>query len=190
MTGAGGSIGSELCRQILAYGPAALLLVERSEPLLFVIEQELRSDPNGTALIPMVADITRPARMRAIFEQYRPHVIFHAAAHKHVPMMEHQPAEAIYNNVFGTALLADLALEFAVARFVLISTDKAVNPTNLLGATKRIAELYVQSLATREAATKFMAVRFGNVLGSSGSVVPTFERQIAAAGRSPSRTAT
>jgi len=174
VTGAGGSIGSELCRQIVAYGPAALVLLDRSEPLLFTVEQELRANANGAELIPTVADITRPARMRAIFEQHRPQVIFHAAAHKHVPMMELQPAEAIYNNVFGTALVADLALEFGVSRFVFISTDKAVNPTNVLGATKRLAEQYVQSLATRESVTKFMAVRFGNVVGSSGSVVPAF----------------
>lgn len=182
VTGAGGSIGSELCRQILHYGPAALVFLDRSEPLLFVIEQELRAQLSATSLVPTVADITRPNRMRRIFEEVHPHVVFHAAAHKHVPMMEAQPGEAIYNNVFGTALMADLAMEFAAERFVLISTDKAVNPTNVMGATKRLAETYVQSLATRESETKFMAVRFGNVLGSSGSVVPTFERQIAAGG--------
>ena len=182
VTGAGGSIGSELCRQILAYGPAALVFLDRSEPLLFVIEQELRAHHGATSLIPTVADVTRPSRMRRIFEEFRPQVVFHAAAHKHVPMMEEQPGEAIYNNVFGTALLADLAMEFAAERFVLISTDKAINPTNVMGATKRLAEKYVQSLTTRQSQTKFMAVRFGNVLGSSGSVVPIFERQIAAGG--------
>jgi FlaA1/EpsC-like NDP-sugar epimerase len=182
VTGAGGSIGSELCRQILAFQPAVLILVERSEPQLFVIEQELRAEPNSAAVHPVVADITRRPRMREIFRHFRPHVVFHAAAHKHVPMMESQPEEAIRNNVFGTALLADMAIDHGVERFVLVSTDKAVNPTNVMGATKRLAEMYLQSLSTRQSTTKFMAVRFGNVLGSSGSVVPTFERQIAAGG--------
>ena len=182
VTGAGGSIGSELCRQILSFGPSALILVERSEPQLFVIEQELRGQKNAATLLPIVGDVTRRDQMLEIFRRFRPHVIFHAAAHKHVPMMELQPQEAIRNNVFGTALLADLAVEYAVERFVLISTDKAVNPTNVMGATKRLAEMYIQSLATTPARTKFMAVRFGNVLGSSGSVVPTFKQQIAAGG--------
>ncbi len=182
VTGAGGSIGSELCRQIMTYGPATLIFLDRSEPQLFVIEQELRARNDSVALVSVVADIARPARMRKIFDCYRPQVVFHAAAHKHVPLMELQPEEAISNNLFGTALLADLADEFGVDRFVLISSDKAVNPTNVMGATKRAAELYVQSLATMETSTKYMAVRFGNVLGSSGSVVPTFERQIANGG--------
>ncbi|MDQ6859634.1 MAG: polysaccharide biosynthesis protein [Verrucomicrobiota bacterium] len=182
VTGAGGSIGSELCRQIMSYDPAALVFLDRSEPQLFVIEQELRARNEGVALTSIVADIARPNRMRNIFRCYRPQVVFHAAAHKHVPLMELQPEEAIYNNIFGTALVADLASEFKVERFVLISSDKAVNPTNVMGATKRAAELYVQSLATKQTQTKFMAVRFGNVLGSSGSVVPTFERQIANGG--------
>ncbi len=182
VTGAGGSIGSELCRQILTFNPAALVLVERSEPQLFVIEQELRGTDESVSILPVVGDITRRARMREIFHRFRPHVVFHAAAHKHVPMMESQPEEAIRNNVFGTALLADLAIEYGVERFVLVSTDKAVNPTNVMGATKRLAEMYLQSQSTRKTGTKFMAVRFGNVLGSSGSVVPTFERQIAAGG--------
>ena len=182
VTGAGGSIGSELCRQILSFGPAALVCVERSEPQLYVIEQELRDQTRGAAFLPVVGDITRRSRMRELFRRFRPEVIFHAAAHKHVPMMELQPEEAIRNNVFGTALLADLAIEHGVERFIFISTDKAVNPTNVMGATKRLAEMYLQSLATRNVRTKFMAVRFGNVLGSSGSVVPTFERQIAAGG--------
>ena len=174
VTGAGGSIGSELCRQILSYQPAELILVERSEPGLFLIEQELLGGHPGATVVPVVGDITQRGRMREVFRRFRPHVVFHAAAHKHVPMMEQQPGEAIRNNVFGTALLAELAVECDVDRFVLISTDKAVNPTNVMGATKRLAELYVQSLTTRRARTKFMAVRFGNVLGSSGSVVPTF----------------
>ena len=182
VTGAGGSIGSELCRQILTFNPAALVLVERSEPQLFVIEQELRGTAGSASILPVVVDITRLPRMREIFLRFRPHVVFHAAAHKHVPMMESQPEEAIRNNVFGTAQLADLAIEYAVERFVFVSTDKAVNPTNVMGATKRLAEMYLQAQTTRRTGTKFMAVRFGNVLGSSGSVVPTFERQIAAGG--------
>ena len=182
VTGAGGSIGSELCRQILAFHPAVLVLVERSEPQLFLIEQELGGAQNGEVVVPVVADVTHGARMREIFRRFRPHAVFHAAAHKHVPMMEAQPAEAIRNNVFGTAHLAELAIEHGVERFVLISTDKAVNPTSVMGATKRFAEIYLQSLTTRAHRTKFMAVRFGNVLGSSGSVVPTFTRQIAAGG--------
>jgi FlaA1/EpsC-like NDP-sugar epimerase len=182
VTGAGGSIGSELCRQILSYQPAELILVERSEPQLFLIEQELRDSHPGMTVVPVVGDITHRGRMREVFKRVRPDVVFHAAAHKHVPMMELQPGEAIRNNVFGTALMAELAVEAGVDRFVLISTDKAVNPTNVMGATKRLAELYVQSLSTRKVRTKFMAVRFGNVLGSSGSVVPTFTRQIATGG--------
>lgn len=182
VTGAGGSIGSELCRQILSYEPAELVLVERSEPQLFAIEQELLGSFSRNVVLPVVADVTQRGRMREIFRRFRPHLVFHAAAHKHVPMMESQPGEAIRNNVFGTALLAELAIEHGVDRFLLVSTDKAVNPTNVMGATKRLAELYVQSLTTRSLRTKFMAVRFGNVLGSSGSVVPTFTRQIAAGG--------
>ena len=182
VTGAGGSIGSELCRQILSFGPSALLLVERSEPQLFVIEQELNEGRADETVVAIIADIGNRDRMTAIFRRFSPQVIFHAAAHKHVPMMEAQPAEAIRNNVFGTAQLAELAIAQGVGRFVLISTDKAVNPTSVMGATKRLAEIYIQSLLTRSHSTKFMAVRFGNVLGSSGSVVPTFTRQIRAGG--------
>ena len=182
VTGAGGSIGSELCRQILSFGPARLLLVERSEPQLFAIEQELRAAPHGDVVVPLVADIGNRARMREIFRRFQPAAVFHAAAHKHVPMMEMQPDEAIRNNVLATAQLGELAIESGVERFVFISTDKAVNPTSVMGATKRLAEIYLQSLAPRAPKTKFMAVRFGNVLGSSGSVVPIFTRQIAAGG--------
>ncbi len=182
VTGAGGSIGGELCRQIAAYAPRQLLLVERSEFLLFQIEQELITAGTGTTLVPLVADITREERMRDIFQQFAPEIVFHAAAHKHVPMMEHQPAEAFRNNTLGTRTLARLAMEFSVQRFILISTDKAINPTNVMGATKRMAELHLQALQTTTTRTKFMAVRFGNVLGSSGSVIPTFNRQIAAGG--------
>ena len=182
VTGAGGSIGSELCRQILTFGPARLVLVERSEPQLFVIEQELRAIVADDIVEAMVGDVTRRDRMREVFRRFQPEIVFHAAAHKHVPLMESQPEEAIRNNIFGTAQLADLAIEHGVEHFVLISTDKAVNPTNVMGATKRVAELYLQSLAAAGSATKFQAVRFGNVLGSSGSVVPTFTRQIAEGG--------
>jgi FlaA1/EpsC-like NDP-sugar epimerase len=183
VTGAGGSIGSELCRQILVYSPAHLILLDRSEPSLFQIEQELIKVGQGSRIIPAVADITNTARLREILSLHRPSVIFHAAAHKHVPMMEHQPGEAIHNNAFGTANLANLALELGVERFVMISTDKAINPTSVMGATKRLAEMYIQSLhAANPGKTKFMTVRFGNVLGSSGSVIPLFRRQIADGG--------
>lgn len=183
VTGAGGSIGSELCRQIGAYRPDRLLLVDQAEPQLFAIEQELISLGHRRRIVPLVADVLDANRMEQIFAAYRPEVIFHAAAHKHVPMMERQPGEAIKNNSLATAQLAEFALEFGVDRFVLISTDKAINPTSVMGATKRLAEQYVQSLQTAVAGgTKFMAVRFGNVLGSSGSVVPIFSRQIAEGG--------
>jgi FlaA1/EpsC-like NDP-sugar epimerase len=182
VTGAGGSIGGELCRQILSFQPAVLLLIERSEPHVFAIEQELVASYPDTSIMALVVDVTSAVRMRTIFSRFRPQAIFHAAAHKHVPMMEHQPAEAVRNNVFGTALVAEMAIEHGVERFIFISTDKAVNPSSVMGATKRCAEIYLQSLTTRSGATKFMAVRFGNVLGSSGSVVPTFAKQIAAGG--------
>lgn len=182
VTGAGGSIGSELCRQILAFNPSRLLLIERSEPHLFAIEQELLASARDTLIVPLVEDVTCATRMRAVFNTFQPEVIYHAAAHKHVPMLESQPAEAIRNNVLGTALVANMAVEHGVGRFVLISTDKAVHPTSAMGATKRCAEIYIQSLATRSPITKFSAVRFGNVLGSSGSVALTFAKQIAAGG--------
>ena len=183
VTGAGGSIGSELCRQILRAGPRQLLLLERSEVQLFQIEQELLEQGGRNIIVPLVADVADPCRVREIFQRHRPSVLFHAAAHKHVPMMEGQPSEAIRNNSFGTANLARLAHEFQVDRFVLISTDKAINPTNVMGASKRMAEIFLQAFqATHPSPTRFMAVRFGNVLGSSGSVVPTFQKQIAAGG--------
>jgi FlaA1/EpsC-like NDP-sugar epimerase len=183
VTGAGGSIGSELCRQIASYQPERLLLVERSEPQAFQIEQELIRAGHGPIIVPLVADILDAGRMKEIFARYAPQVVFHAAAHKHVPMMEHQPGEAIRNNSLGTAQLAELALEFGVERFILISSDKAINPTSVMGATKRLAEMYIQALAAAfPGKTKFIAVRFGNVLGSSGSVIPVFQRQIAEGG--------
>ena len=183
VTGAGGSIGSELCRQIAAFEPERLLLVEQSEVQLFAIEQELISLGFGGAIVPLIADIVDEPQMRAILREHRPDILFHAAAHKHVPMMERQPGEAIKNNFIGTARLAELALAHDVGKFVLISTDKAVNPTSAMGATKRLAEIYLQGLSAKSPqGTRFIAVRFGNVLGSSGSVVPTFTRQIAAGG--------
>ena len=283
VTGAGGSIGSELCRQIASYAPRQLLLVERSEFLLFQIEQELIDLGLASNITTLVADITDPERIEGIFQRFKPQVIFHAAAHKHVPMMEQQPAEAFANNTLGTRLLANIALAHRVEHFVLISSDKAINPTNVMGATKRMAKLYLQALqalqgkgqeakgkgqenggpsfseasafagpmadmtagsssrfatggkgvsldldlkpqassltpllatanpvcpvdaswhpgvrppacaganvhgsgalsVAKPRQTKFMAVRFGNVLGSSGSVIPTFKKQIAAGG--------
>jgi len=183
VTGAGGSIGSELCRQIASLGPSQLLLVERCEVQAFQIEQELLRLGSGAAVMPLVADILDDERMRRIFDRCRPQLVFHAAAHKHVPMMEHQPFEAFRNNALGTKRIAKLSAEFGVERFVLISTDKAIKPTNAMGATKRLAELCLQALQRENPiGTKYMAVRFGNVLGSSGSVIPTFKRQIADGG--------
>ena len=183
VTGAGGSIGSELCRQIATYQPACLVLLDRSEPQLFQIEQDLIGLGHGQRILSLVADILDLARMKEIFARVAPEVIFHAAAHKHVPMMESQPGEAVRNNTLGTAQLADLCLEFGVDRFILISSDKAINPTSVMGATKRLAEIYIQALyAAHSNQTKFMAVRFGNVLGSSGSVIPMFQKQIAQGG--------
>jgi FlaA1/EpsC-like NDP-sugar epimerase len=183
VTGAGGSIGSELCRQIAAFHPRRLLLVEQSEVQLFQIEQQLIKLGYGDIIVPIIADILDQPRMRAVLRWYKPAVIFHAAAHKHVTMMEIQPGEAIKNNALGTASLAAMAVAHGVDRFVMISTDKAVNPTSVMGASKRLAEVFLQSFAREfPGRTKFAAVRFGNVLGSSGSVVPIFERQIAEGG--------
>lgn len=183
VTGAGGSIGSELCRQISKYDPGCLVLIERSEVSMFAIEQELIQSKPNCQIVPRVTDILDKARLECCFKELRPEVVFHAAAHKHVPMMESQPAEAIRNNSIGTALLAEAALEAGVERFVLISTDKAINPTSVMGTTKRLAEVFLQSLhAANPSRTRFMAVRFGNVLGSSGSVIPIFKKQIAAGG--------
>lgn len=190
VTGAAGSIGSELCRQVLRFSPAKLIMVDQAETPLFFVEREFlasqRASLNGAhrpeQLVACMADIRDKARMSAIFETHKPDVVFHAAAYKHVPLMEKNPAEAVHNNVVGTQTVADLACENNVSAFVLISTDKAVNPTSVMGATKRITELYVDSLARRQPSdgpqTKFCAVRFGNVLGSNGSVVPIFREQI------------
>ncbi len=184
VTGAGGSIGSELCRQIAACNPSRLLLVEQSEAALFVIEQELISLGMGAIIQPVIADVLDRARVVQILSRYKPSLIFHAAAHKHVYLMERQPAEALKNNSLGTLLLAEEAVAHGVETFLAISTDKAINPTNIMGASKRLAELMLQGLHTSGHAgkTRLMAVRFGNVLGSSGSVVPIFKQQIAAGG--------
>lgn len=177
VTGAGGSIGSEICRQLLNFEPARLILVERAENNLFQIDRELQAKASSTEIIPCIADVTDADRMRKIFASYRPEVLFHAAAHKHVPMMEYNPGEAIKNNSFGTRLLADMAHEFELQSFVLISTDKAVNPTSVMGLSKQLAENYIHALS-QVSHTRFIAVRFGNVLGSVGSVVPIFQEQI------------
>jgi FlaA1/EpsC-like NDP-sugar epimerase len=181
ITGAGGSIGSEVCRQVRRFGPAALVLVERAENALFQIHRELEGREGSGRLVPCLADIGDAARIRALLAAHRPTVIFHAAAHKHVPMMEWNPGEAVKNNVIGTRVLADAAHEAGVGRFVMISTDKAVNPSSVMGASKRIAEMYVQALSQRSH-TRFVTVRFGNVLGSAGSVIPIFREQIAGGG--------
>lgn len=200
VTGAGGSIGSEICRQTMKFCPSRIILLDRAENALFEIDRELRERWVGAEIVPVVADICDAKRIARIFNSAQPQVVFHCAAHKHVPMMEANPGEAVKNNIFGTKTVADAALESGAAAFVMVSTDKAVNPTSVMGATKRVAELYVQSLndqgqvirgkgqdsslAPRPAplATRFVAVRFGNVLGSSGSVVPIFRKQIEAGG--------
>ena len=181
VTGAGGSIGSEMCRQIASFGPRQLALLEQAENNLFEIERELRLAHPDLAIVPYVADITDRQRVERIFGFEEPSVVFHAAAHKHVPMMELNPGEAIKNNVMGSRVIADTAASHGVQTMVMISTDKAVNPTSVMGCTKRVAEMYVQCLNER-VQTQYLTVRFGNVLGSSGSVVPIFQKQIAAGG--------
>jgi FlaA1/EpsC-like NDP-sugar epimerase len=181
VTGSGGSIGSELCRQIAGFDPLKLILLERSEPALFAIEQELVKDFKWLTIEPLAASVCNKDRINAIFKKFSPQVVFHAAAHKHVPLMERQPAEAILNNSIGTLIVAQAASAHGCEKFILVSTDKAVNPTNVMGASKRVAELVVHSMQKR-AKTIFSSVRFGNVLGSSGSVIPTFRQQIATGG--------
>lgn len=181
VTGAGGSIGSELCRQVARFEPERLLLVERAENALFEIHRELCDAFPGVECVPVIGDVCDAERMTRVFGEHRPALVFHAAAHKHVPMMEWNPGEAVKNNVVGTYTVATVADRFKVETFVLISTDKAVNPTSIMGATKRLAELCTQALAQRSR-TRFLAVRFGNVLGSAGSVVPIFREQIARGG--------
>ncbi len=181
VTGSAGSIGSEICRQLLQFAPQKIVAVDRAETAQFFLERELRPLPGGNNIDFCIADVLDELRMRQVFMQYRPHVVFHAAAYKHVPLMEHHPQEAVRNIVTATRHLADLALDFHIDSFVMISTDKAVNPTSMMGACKRVAELYVQSLAGRSA-TRFVTVRFGNVLDSAGSVVQLFRQQIAGGG--------
>jgi FlaA1/EpsC-like NDP-sugar epimerase len=180
VTGAGGSIGSELCRQILAVAPARLLLVEHSEFALYSVHHELQERLAGRDIVfvPLLASVQDDDRMREIMSTWRPDTVYHAAAYKHVPLVEHNPAAGIRNNVLGTLRTAQAAAENGVADFVLVSTDKAVRPTNVMGASKRLAEMALQALAATGSATRFSMVRFGNVLGSSGSVVPRFRQQI------------
>lgn len=181
VTGAGGSIGSGLCRQIAHFAPGKLLLVERCENALFHIHRELIAAHPDVTVVPLIADITDESRIDSILAEHRPDAVFHAAAHKHVPMMEWNLTEAVKNNVFGTKCIADASDAHGVSKFVMVSTDKAVNPTSVMGTTKRIAEMYVQALGGRSD-TEFLTVRFGNVLGSAGSVVPIFQEQIARGG--------
>jgi len=183
VTGAGGSIGSELCRQIARVGPTRLVLVDNGEPGLFEIERELVDERGFRATAAVLADAGNEQKMHQVFEKYRPAVVFHAAAYKHVPLMEANPLEAVRNNTLVTRTVADLAVEFEAKRFVLVSTDKAVNPKTVMGQSKALCEWLVESWGQREdTATRFCGVRFGNVLGSSGSVIPIFRRQIARGG--------
>jgi FlaA1/EpsC-like NDP-sugar epimerase len=182
VTGAGGSIGSEICRQICRFSPKKLVLVGHGENSIYLIDMELRnSSLPSVEVIPVIGDIQDRARMFEVMEECRPDVVYHAAAHKHVPLMEYNPRESVKNNVFGTKNVAEAADTFGVDTFVLISSDKAVNPTNVMGSTKRIAEMVIQQLS-KISKTKFVAVRFGNVLGSRGSVIPLFKKQILAGG--------
>lgn len=177
VTGAGGSIGSEICRQILKFNPERLLLLGHGENSIYLIERELRELNLDVEIIPVIADVQDVERLRNVFMTHSPHLVFHAAAHKHVPLMEANPHEAVKNNIYGTKNVAEMADEYGAARFVMISTDKAVNPTNVMGSTKRVAEMIVQNLA-KKSRTKYAVVRFGNVLGSRGSVIPLFKEQI------------
>ena len=181
VTGAGGSIGAEMCRQISQFGPRQLLLVEQAENPLFYIERELQRRFPEVAIEPIVCNITDRARVEQTFARYRPAVVIHAAAHKHVPLMELNPSEAVKNNIVGTQIVADATDKYGGTHFVMISTDKAVNPTSVMGSSKRVAEMYIQDLS-RTSRTQFITVRFGNVLGSEGSVVPIFKKQIAEGG--------
>ena len=183
VTGAGGSIGAELCRQIAQFGPSRLVLLEANEFAMYTLEQEFRAQHPGLAIHCAMGDVKDAGRMRQLMLQHRPDVLFHAAAYKHVPLMENDNAwEAVRNNVLGTLVTARAAIDAGVGRFVLVSTDKAVNPTNVMGATKRLAEMACQALQAVQEGTRFVTVRFGNVLGRSGSVIPKFREQIAAGG--------
>ena len=181
VTGAGGSIGAELCRLIAAHGAERLILFERSENSVYLLDLELRRRFPSLNLVPIIGDITHVERVASLFRTSSPDIVFHAAAHKHVPLMEQFPGEAVRNNVFGTRIVAEAALISGATHFVLLSTDKAVNPSSVMGATKRIAELVIQNM-NGLGHTRFSAVRFGNVLGSNGSVVPLFAEQIRTGG--------
>ncbi len=181
VTGAGGSIGSEMCRQLCNFAPKLLLLIEQAENPLFYMERELRKKFPSVCIEAIICNITDKVRVEEIFERYRPQIVIHAAAHKHVPLMELNPGEAVKNNVVGTRSIADAADKYGATNVVMISTDKAVNPTSMMGSSKRIAEMYIQDL-NRTSKTHFVTVRFGNVLGSDGSVVPIFKKQIAEGG--------
>jgi len=196
VTGGGGSIGGELARQICRFGPRSLILLDHSENSLFHINLELEERWAGAGeetelgagtgadmeIVPVVADIRNRDKMNRIFKKYKPEVVFHAAAHKHVPMMEYHPDEAVMNNIVGTKNVVELVEKYGVERMVMISTDKAINPTSVMGASKRVAEMLVKELGSRKNNTKFVAVRFGNVLESNGSVIPIFKQQIAKGG--------
>ncbi len=182
ITGGGGSIGSELCRQVASHNPAKLIILDIYENNAYDIEQELKRKYPELDLLVLIASVRDKGKIRNVFETYRPEIVFNAAAHKHVPLMETSPNEAVKNNVFGTLNVAQAADEFGAKVFVQISTDKAVNPTNIMGATKRICEMIIQTIGKKSKNTKFVAVRFGNVLGSNGSVIPLFKKQIAEGG--------
>jgi len=179
--GGGGSIGSEISRQVLKYGPRELIIFDNYENNAYELQNEISGKYPGVDLKLLIGSIRDRKRLENVFNEYRPDVVFHAAAHKHVPLMEESPSEAIMNNVFGTLNLAETADKYHVERFVMLSTDKAVNPTNVMGATKRICEMIIQAMDARSK-TEFVAVRFGNVLGSNGSVIPLFNKQIAEGG--------
>ncbi len=183
VTGAGGSIGAELCRQIARLGPQRLVLVDQAETAMFEVERELIDERGFSATIPLLADVGNRVKMRQVFERYRPSVVFHAAAYKHVPLLEANPVESVRNNVLATKVMADVAVEFGAQRFVLVSTDKALNPRAVYGQGKAICEWVIEAFGHRsDVETRFMAVRFGNVLGSAGSVITIFRRQIARGG--------
>ena len=184
VTGAAGSIGSEICRQLIQYKPSKIVMLDQAESPMYDLQFELKSDEPYRQLVDrmefVIANVKDQRRMEEVFAHYRPQIVYHAAAYKHVPFMEENPYEAIYVNVFGTKNIADLAIRYGTQKFVMISTDKAVNPTNVMGATKRMAEIYIQSRSTDQ--THFVTTRFGNVLGSNGSVIPLFKKQLAAGG--------
>lgn len=183
VTGAGGSIGSEICRQVCKFEPARIVLLGHGENSIYLIHQELQEIyKERIDIVPVIADVQDRDRIETIVKMYQPYVIYHAAAHKHVPLMEANPREAVKNNVIGTKNVAEIAKQYEVRKFVMISTDKAVNPPNVMGASKRVAEMIVQSLNDHSGKTDLVAVRFGNVLGSRGSVIPLFKKQIEAGG--------